>query len=284
VTARSPTGPVRRLVRAARHAAYGTAVVGAVRAVTLPPGGGARSVGAWLVATLLAALAALAAPLVGPHVVRPTRGPSWPIAEATALTDQLVRSRQRLLGAAAVQRARFSAAVAARVQPLLADVDAALLAAAKGDPTGLGRAREATREALAALRDLAAGTYPAALPRQGLAAAVEHHLLRVRPEVALHAPPATAGRAGHAAEETAYFCVVTLVDDPGGGDPRAVRLAVAGDVLSVRVEYHRAPSVENLLLARDRAEAADGSLGVEATDGWTVTVHLPREGTPKGLR
>jgi hypothetical protein len=283
VTARSPPGRVRQRVGAARPAAYGTAVVGAVRAVTVPPGGGARSVGAWLVATLLATLAALAAPRVGPDALRPTREPPGVGAEATALTDQLVRSRQRLLGAAAVQRARFSAAVAARVQPPLADADAALLAAAQGDPTGLGRAREAVREALAALRDLAAGTYPAALPGQGLAAAVEHHLLRVRPQVALHAPPTTAGRAGAAAEETAYFCIVTLVDDPGGGDPRAVRLAVAGDVLSVRVEYDRAPAVENLLLARDRAEAADGSLGVEATNGWAVTVHLPREGTPKGL-
>jgi hypothetical protein len=263
VTAHPPARPVRSLWWAARRAAYGTTVVGTVRAVSEMPGGCARRVGAWLVTTLLVALAA---PLVGPGLAR------WTSEEA-----ELLRSRQRLLAAEAGQRARFSAAVAAHVQRPLADADAALRAAAEGDPAGLGRAREATREALTALRDLAAGTYPAALAAHGLGAALECHLLRVRPQVALHAGPAAAGRGRLGAiEETAYFCVVTLVDEPGEGDPVAVRLTVADDALAARVEYRRAPGPENLRLTRDRAEAAGGGLRFAATaDGWTATVHLP---------
>jgi hypothetical protein len=179
------------------------------------------------------------------------------LSEAVEIAEQVRRSRERLLDAATVQRHRFAREVEARVIRPLDAAGAALEAVAIGAGE-LGSVRASTEDALIALRELAAGVFPAALVQKGIAAALELHLDANFPMAHLHADAVAANRHPPSVEAAVYFCAVALMTDAARDEPVRVALTVSptADQLELRVRTEEAPSPETVALVRDRAEAA----------------------------
>ncbi len=190
------------------------------------------------------------------------------IAESHDLATRLDRSRQRLLDAAAGQRARFSFLVEAQVQTRLRAVGDALDQAEQAVPSGpdsapdgaLDRALDRATSALEALRDIARGVFPPTLTDSGLRVALDAFALRYDGRVRLR-HESRGERLAPAVEAAAYFCAVQLIDDgaAAGGKVR-VDIDQPPSGIRIRVSSDRAPSDETMQLVEDRVQATDGVL------------------------
>lgn len=222
------------------------------------------------------------------------------LAHEQALLRTLQASRQRLLVAAAEQRATFAADVERDVAPALIRAGAALDRVAAGDASGLGVARAHALEALESLRALAARVYQVTLTQQGLVAALDR-FVDGRDDVrwsAVSAPqaggPPDLPRLPEQVESTAYETVVTLVAGlpasgatPGAttggatgaapGEPARLDLQVTDGQLRLSLTSDVAPTAAAVQLARDRVEALDGRLTTDG-DPPGVLVRLPLDG------
>lgn len=215
--------------------------------------------------------------------------------ELSAQTDELRRSRERLVTVRDAQRRRLEQELRDGVGAELAEVrdeirdDAARVGA---DPDGarasLVRLSERATAALDDLREVARGIFPPLLSDEGLAAALGALARRAGNETRfaiLGATPDTRYDAG--VEAAIYFCCIQALQNaerhaPGrrvdmtlAHEPGEVSFSVRDRGTGFRVEH--ASSGEGLQIMRDRMAALGGTLTiVSAPDtGTTVTGTLP---------
>jgi len=221
------------------------------------------------------------------------------LAQEMALAEQVRQSRQRLLDTADVERGRFAAAVAERVERPLRRAVAALGGAGQGDERHDARggrvadgsggsavdardrapdvaaARELVQQALDTLRDVASGVFPAALTERGAAAALEAYADRrgLRTTITTQGLP----RYPAPVEAAAYFCAVALLNRPSPAQPTTVRLRCEGGTVQVEAEGPARSPEATLQLVRDRVEAMGGELDerTDANGGWVTWFELP---------
>jgi len=221
------------------------------------------------------------------------------LAQEMALAEQVRQSRQRLLDTADVERGRFAAAVAERVERPLRRAVAALGGAGQGDEPHDARgggvadgpgasavdarggspdvaaARELVQQALDTLRDVASGVFPAALTERGAAAALEAYADRrgLRTAITSQGLP----RYPVPVEAAAYFCAVALLDEPASAQPTTVRLSCDGGTVHVEAAGPARSREATRQLVKDRVEAMGGELDErpDAAGGWVTSFELP---------
>ena len=133
----------------------------------------------------------------------------------------------------------------------------------------LRRTGEGLQEALAGLRRLARGVFPAILTEQGLAAALT--TLAEESPVALQLITVPEGRFAAEVESSAYFCVVAAL----AGATQTVTAAVVRDSDLLRMQVSGVVlDDEQLLGMRDRVEALGGELRHDRVEE-RVLVSLP---------
>jgi len=198
--------------------------------------------------------------------------------------EQLERSRLRLLSAQSVERVRFESAIAREVLPHIATMPEDvhhLVDASKAGPwpaADVERLIDRVTDALASLRTLTRGVFPAQLARRGLVAALTTHLEETGVPHALSADDDACRRFTPEAESVAYFCAVELVR--GADGPARVELTATSERLRLTVTAGPRPfdvDVDHLV---DRAEARGGfvaclRLGEEQGERTRVVVDLP---------
>lgn len=187
-------------------------------------------------------------------------------AQVTASSAELERSRRRLVRAEDEARERFAADIDNRVVPSLVSAQDALTGG--GDLADrLADAIDHVEAALAELRTVVRGVFPALLERRGLAPALFAAFERVDgSELDLDGLPDE--RLGRDVEAAAYlFCVdVAPRDRPG-----TVRLAVVDGSLVAEVAGSPG-SPDRWQHVRDRLAALDGTL---TEDGGLVRAVIP---------
>ena len=153
------------------------------------------------------------------------------------------------------------------------------------DPEGaqalITGAHSEAKKAIAELRDLSRGIYPAILTDRGLGPALSSIAARNPVEVALDVE--TNGRLPAATEAAAYFVTVealTNVAKHSGADNVRVRIARRGEILRVEIADDgnggADPQGQGLTGLRQRVEALDGRLAVESGElGTTIRAELP---------
>ena len=187
------------------------------------------------------------------------------VRESTELADSLVRSRQRLLDAAAEQTERFTAMVEHHVQSRLDAVGAALDRIESGDVDAAAVAQAEATAALTALRELAAGVFPPALVDRGLRDALDMYCGRYDGRVRLRTS-GDAVRSPLAVESAAYFCcrpVGRRLRDrrPGGRLGRSGRGRTPTRGLGVRLTTRRHRATADRSRRSDRRAAPAGGRG-----------------------
>jgi signal transduction histidine kinase len=225
--------------------------------------------------------------LVATVLLGPTRA-----ARLAVRADHLQASRARGVDAAEAERRRIERDLHDGAQQRLVAV-AMTLGRARNkladDPDSarllIDEAHADAKQAVAELRDLARGIYPAVLGDRGLDAALSALAarcpVRVRVEVdALPRPPA-------AVESTAYFIVAeTLTNVAKHSDATAVEVTVrrTGDTVTVRVtdNGHGGAGLRpggGLAGLADRAATIDGVMSVSSPPGGptVITAELPCE-------
>jgi hypothetical protein len=194
--------------------------------------------------------------------------------------DQLERSRLRLLSAQSVERVRFESAIAREVLPHIVtmpeDVRAVVGAARLGPwpVADVERLVDRVTDALASLRTLTRGVFPAQLTRRGLVAALTSHLQESGVPHVLSADDDACRRFSPEVESVAYFCAVELVR--GADGPARVELTATPERLVLSVSAGPRPfDVDDDHLV-DRAEARGGRLWCERRgDRTRFVVELP---------
>lgn len=198
------------------------------------------------------------------------------------LNAELVRSRERLVGARAEQRRRFRAELEDEVLPELVSAQKVVAVAARANASGAGfrlnPASEALQRALDTLRVLARGVYPPQLADAGLVTALRSwrdgtaRLLVSGDPVRLQDVPDV--------EAVVYFAVTGWLQAAEPGSTGPVRLSVAES--AVRFELTGRPAGydqdEIVQSIRDRVEAFGGGVQVTHRDetmmvsGWLPLV------------
>ncbi len=209
-----------------------------------------------------------------------------------ALTADLTESRQRLVTALEEERRRLRRDLHDGLGPVLTavglNIDAArsrLATDATAADQHLNDAREATRQALDAIRRLVHGLRPPALDNLGLVGALELHLIRFSPAnccVTVHAD--TLPRLPAAVEVAAYRIAVEAVTNTirhTTASACTVRLTTEGETLIVAIcddgvsKDPWTPSV-GILSMREQARALGGAVTCGPNhNGGTVVASLP---------
>lgn len=188
---------------------------------------------------------------------------------------ELDRSRARLISAGDAERSRVERAIARRVIAHLTPLPDLLRRLALIDPHG-PRAPDAgqlapllgsANTAIASLREITRGVFPAQLTRSGLPAALASLLARPGVPGRLTVEDSAAGRRfDPRVEAAAYFCVAEATR--AFDDPVAVNLAVHDDEVQLHVSGTDGGGL-SLRHMRDRIEAAGGSVSTTRRDGRT---------------
>lgn len=196
-------------------------------------------------------------------------------ADLERTTAALRASRERLLGARALEQRRMRAEVASLVRPHLA---AAL--AATADPGSLDTAATAAGLALDELRSIARGIYPPTLSDVGLAGSLQSWLGRTDLDAVLEVPadlPVLHARPE--LEACLYFCAVTSIAGLAGrvAGPATVRIDDLPDpVLQLTARAPEAVARDIVEAVTDRIEAFGGTVAGElATDHFAFTATVP---------
>ena len=209
------------------------------------------------------------------------------LAELRRHTDELRSSRQRIVAAADAERRRAERDLhdGAQQQLLLVQLKLGLLGRAVGDDAAsaatVGRLRAGVDEALAELRDLARGIYPALLENEGLPGALTE--LAARAPMPVRVELDDAGRYPHELEAAVYFCCVESLHNAaryaGEKASAAVRLAAGMGTLRFAVEddgcgfevaeVRSSAGLQNMI---DRIGALGGELRVRSEPGGGTRV------------
>jgi hypothetical protein len=185
------------------------------------------------------------------------------VAELDRATDDLARSRARIIAADDEARRTMEGAISRDVLPHLAAVPAGITTAREasvaGLETGLGELVTLTNTAVETLRDLTRGLFPTQLTRSGFEPALRSFLARGGQAGALQVDPLVAGRRFAApAEAAAYSCSVGAARE--FAELSAIELSLREDELVVHLRGTRREGDLQAIL--DRAEAAGGTVGV----------------------
>jgi signal transduction histidine kinase len=209
-------------------------------------------------------------------------------ADVRAQMNEIRASRARIVVAADAERRRLERNLHDGAQQRLVGLSLALRLlrnAAERDGAddvlpALDDADRELRQALAELRDVAHGIYPAVLSEEGLAAALETLAERLPANVQLTSLPG--GRFPAPVEAAAYFAAAEIVRDiqdvPGGASVEVVK---TDDGLVVAVERigHMNDADERLVEVADRVGALDGEVDVgSGTNGHVrIKARIPCE-------
>jgi len=196
-------------------------------------------------------------------------------AEARAQLGDLRASRVRIVESGDAERRRLERDLHDGAQQRLVALSLALRLAHSRllpdrDPAALARIEKAETElrtALAELRELAHGIFPAVLADEGLAAALE--ALSEEAPIPIELTTAPDGRFDAPIEATAYFLVSETATHRSAGVLK-VSAARRDGQLVVEVEGDRAP--EQITELEDRIGALDGSLAVVRAPSGRVTI------------
>lgn len=189
-------------------------------------------------------------------------------AEARAQMREIRASRARLVEAADAERKRLERDLHDGAQQRLVGLSLGLrLLRNEAERSGardaipvLENADRQLRQALAELRDVAHGIYPAVLAEEGLAAALETLAERLPPSLRLGNLPEE--RFPAPVEAAAYFAAAEIVRDLGDGAPASINVARADGRLIVAVARSGPldDAGERLVEIRDRIRALDGEI------------------------
>jgi signal transduction histidine kinase len=196
-------------------------------------------------------------------------------AEARAQLGDLRASRARIVESGDAERRRLERDLHDGAQQRLVALSLALRLAHSRllpdpDPAALARIEKAETElrtALAELRELAHGIFPAVLADEGLAAALE--ALSEEAPIPIELTIVPDERFDPPIEATAYFLVSETATHRSAGVLK-VSAARRHDQLVVEVEGDRAP--EQITELEDRIGALDGSLAVVRAPSGRVTI------------
>jgi signal transduction histidine kinase len=192
----------------------------------------------------------------------------------SAQTLELSQSRARLISAGDAERSRVERAIARQVIPHLAPLPDRLCQLSRPDPEGAASIDGTQLEplltsmdtAMASLREITRGVFPAQLTRSGLSTALGS--LLARPDLAgrLTVEDSAAGvRFDSRVEAAAYFCVA---EARHAFERPAVVLSVRGGRLYLSVSGTDGGGL-SLSHMRDRMEATGGSVSTTSRDGQT---------------
>src|SRR4051794_1747991 len=137
------------------------------------------------------------------------------VAELDRTTEELARSRSRIIEADDVARRTMEGAISRDVLPHLSAVPLGIVQAREANAAGLAHTGLddlvlTTNTALESLRDLTRGLFPTQLSRPGLEPALRSHLARSGLARTLQVDPTVAGRRFmHAVEAAVYSCLVS---------------------------------------------------------------------------
>jgi signal transduction histidine kinase len=190
----------------------------------------------------------------------------------------LRESRARIIRTGDAERRRLERDLHDGAQQQLVSLSLAcsLAAIRAGDPAAAARlngARAEVASALAELRTLARGIYPAELADEGLAAAMQTLAEGAAVPVTIEQVPTR--RFPHAVEAAAYQLLSRLVRDASSG-PVQITATDDGDQLRIEAALERAPA--GLTQLEERVGAIGGELLVSSsTTGATVRAVLPCE-------
>lgn len=214
--------------------------------------------------------------------------------ERDAYVDELAASRSRIAAGAEAQRRQLERTLHDGIQQVLlattATLSRAKLARRAGDEAGLGRAIDEAHgqllEALAELRRLARGIYPAPLAESGLVGGVQS-LARRWPEVALNVVPPLNGYADLDSDHASlvYFAVAEGLANAHKHAHGPVTVTLRQDAATVSGEVvdggpggaDFAPG-GGLTGLRDRVQGLGGTLELTSVPGspTRLVVTLPR--------
>jgi signal transduction histidine kinase len=202
-------------------------------------------------------------------------------AEVRAQLNEIRASRARIVVAADAERRRLERDLHDGAQQRLVGLSLALrLLRNAAERTGaeevlpdLDDAERELRHALAELRDVAHGIYPAVLSDEGLAAALETLAERLPASVQMSNIPD--GRFPAPVEAAAYFAAAEIVRDvpeAQGGASVEVLKTDNGLVVAVERVGHMDDADERLVEVADRVGALDGDVDVGAGPNGHVRV------------
>jgi signal transduction histidine kinase len=228
------------------------------------------------------------------HNVRLTLELEQRAEELAAQTEELRRSRERIVSARDAQRHRLERelrdGVGAELDAIRRDIEADAERVTT-DPDGVaasldGLGEEANR-ALEELRDVARGIFPPLLADKGLAAAVEAHVRKLGIDAVVEIDESLAAtRLDPALENAAYFCLVQALQNASRHAPDTrvtVRMALDDGVLTLVVadggagfDVDAVIERDGIRIMRDRIAALGGDLSIESAPdrGTTVTAAL----------
>jgi signal transduction histidine kinase len=191
-------------------------------------------------------------------------------------THELDQSRARLISAGDAERSRVERAIARQVILHLAPLPDRLRQLSQSHPedpsaldvTQLAPLLTSMNTAMASLREITRGVFPAQLTRSGLPTALGSLLARPDLTGRLTVEDSAAGlRFDPRVEAAAYFCVAEATR--AFDYPIAVVLSVHGDQLHLSVSGTDGGGL-SLSHMRDRMEATGGSVTTTGRDGRTV--------------
>jgi signal transduction histidine kinase len=215
--------------------------------------------------------------------------------ELAVQTQEIERSRQRLVTARDAQRRRLERELRDGVGAQLAGIRNEIGSDAERvetEPEVVERSLDdlgaRANAALEELREVARGIFPPLLVDKGLAAALDAVARRSGPQTHLSAGPrVSTTRFDPAAENAVYFCCVQAVQNAQRHAPGAnvtIDLSAEGDVLVFVVrddgpgfDPAAAQAGEGMQILSDRVAALGGSIAVESTPGrgTRVTGRVP---------
>ncbi len=201
-------------------------------------------------------------------------------AQAGAQLEDLRASRARVIAAGDAERRRLERDLHDGAQQRLVGLSLSLRLARSGlgpDPALIAPLDDAERElrtALAELRDVAHGIFPAVLADEGLAAALEAFAEDAAIPVELSDLPE--GRFGTALEAAAYFVVSETVR---AGNPSRLRITTTTPAGLLELEIEGDGDLDELVEVEDRVGALDGSVVLTREPGgpFTVRADIPCE-------
>ncbi|MCB0968478.1 MAG: hypothetical protein KDB37_16725 [Ilumatobacter sp.] len=209
--------------------------------------------------------------------------------DLAAQTDELIRSRQRVVAATDRERRRIERDLHDGAQSRLVGVNLQLAKAralVRNDPDAadeqLALVRQEVHRAHGELRDLAHGLYPSVLTQHGLAAAIEAAADRSPTPVRLDLRPI--GRLPADREAAVYFCLLEALHNANKyaqasrveirlrHDDGAVVFEVVDDGIGFDADAAREAGGQGLTNLVDRLGAVSGSLEIEAAPGVGTTI------------
>ena len=201
-------------------------------------------------------------------------------AEAGAQLKDLRASRARVIAAGDTERRRLERDLHDGAQQRLVGLSLSLRLARSGlgpEPSlveRLDQAEQELRSALAELRDVAHGIFPAVLADEGLAAALEAFAEEAAIPVELSDLPE---RRFETAVETAAYFVVS--ETARSADPSRLRITATAPAGRLELEVEGDGDLDELVEVEDRVGALDGTVVLSREPGgrFTVRAEIPCE-------